>query len=750
MKYLYSWLKEYYDFNQTPEELAEIIVALGTEIESIKANPEIDSRVIVAKILEVKDHPNADRLHIAKITTGKDELEVVCGAANIEEGQLVPFAQTGAKFGDFEIKEAEIRGVKSPGMLCSEKELGLGDSHEGIKILENVEIGERVSKYLTKDAVLEAEVTPNRGDVLSHIGLARDLAAYFKTKPSCPKIEIIESAQKAQDELSVEIRSDKCSLYLARVIKGVKIGPSPNWLKEKLLAIGAKPINNVVDVTNYVMFDLGQPLHAFDAKKIKDKKIVVREIDQEIDIETLDGTKRALLPGMLAICDSRDPIAISGVMGLGNSEIDEKTSDIVLEAAVFDRKSVRKTAKLLSLVSEASYRFERGIDAKLTELALTKAAKMIQELAGGEILSSVVKAGEVPESNFVKLDYQLINNLSGAQFEKETVDQILSNLGFRIEGETVLVPSWRHDIHDKEDLVEEIIRISGLNIIKPEALKTERTPAPSEYFKKEKIKDFLVKNGLTEALNYAFLSDADVVAVKLDSKDLVEVANPVQEENKYLRNSLVPLMLKNVAKNPSFDDIEIFEVGNIFLKDSEQTYLAIATSGRSARKAGEIVKKLCQTFSISETAFNIFDIDREELKRFKIKKPNVSVAEVSLGEILPKIRFDNLTLASDEAVEKYKAISKYPPVKRDLSFVVDGSINLQEIKKAILSSCDNVFLVEAFDEFVDKRFGEGKKNIAFHIWLQDLDKTLSDTEAKEAISKIISDLKVKFGAELRS
>jgi len=748
MKYLYSWLKEYHDFKQSPEELAEIIVSLGTEIESLKS--QIDEKIIVAKIIEVKNHPNADRLHIARISDGKKELEVVCGAPNIEAGQLVAFAQVGTKIGDFEIKKAEIRGVESPGMLCSERELGISDEHEGIKILENVEIGEKVSKYLSTEVVLEAEVTPNRGDLLSHIGLARDIGAYNKSKLDVPKIDLDQSDKKASDELGVEIKSDKCDLYCARVIKGVKIGPSPDWLKEKLIAVGAKPINNVVDITNFIMLDMGQPMHAFDGKKIKSGKIVICDIDKEMDVETLDGIKRALLPGMLAICDSNDPIAVAGVMGLGNSEIDDQTTDIVLESAVFNRKSIRKTAKLLSLVSEASYRFERGVDAGLTQLALDKAAKMIQELAGGEIYSGIVKSGDVPRHDPVKLDYKLINDLSGAKFEENDVDAILNNLGFEIDGEMVKIPTWRHDIHDKEDFVEEIIRIVGLNKIKPEPLKSGSTPAPSDYFKKEKIKDLLAGDGLTEALNYAFLSDTDVVAAKIDPADLVEVANPVQEENKYLRNSLIPLLLKNVAKNPSFDDIEIFEIGQIFTKENESTSLAIVTSGKSARKAKDVVDNLCKHLHVSGEGFKLYDIDRDELQRFKIKKQSVSVAQVNLAQILKEAKFENLEIEADDSDIVYNRVSKFPPVKRDLSFIVEVKIQLDEIRKEILQTSPKAFLVEAFDEFADKRFGDNKKNVAFHVWMQDLDKTLSDQEADDQISKIIESLKQKFSADLRS
>lgn len=748
MRYLYSWLKEYHDFGKSPEELAEVVTSLGTEIESVEG-AQIDEKIIVAKILEVKPHPNADRLQIAKIKTGNDELEVVCGAPNIEVGQLVPFAPIGTKLNDLEVREAEIRGVKSPGMLLSERELGRGESHEGIKILDNVEIGERVSKYLKSDAALEAEVTPNRGDLLSHFGLARDIAA-LKECLEKPVLQLKESDTKASDFVSVEIKSEKCPLYLARVICGVKIGPTPADLKERLEACGAKSINNVVDATNFAMLDLGHPLHAFDANKIEDHKIIVSEIEQETEVETLDGTPRALLPEMMVICDSKRPVAIAGVMGLKNSEVDDETTDIILEAAVFDPKSIRKSAKELALQTEASYRFERGVDAVGTKYAIDKAAKMIQELAGGEILQGVVQAGEVEKPHEVKVEYARINDLAGVEYQKEEVDKVLTDLGFKIKDGLAEVPSWRHDIFAWEDLVEEVIRMLGLERIKLAPLSKSTPPEPTDYFKKEKIKDFLIKQGLDEVISYSFLSNADVVVAKIDPKDLVEVANPVQEENRYLRNSLIPGLLKNIAKNPSFDDIEIFEIGNVFLKEKEETNLAIVTSGKSARKVGEILKSFCEKFGVPEADFKVYDIDREELKRFKIKKPNVSVAEASLGEILPKLKFENLDLKVEESSIQYREVSKFPPVKRDLSFIVDEKIALDDIKKEILNATKYAFLVEAFDEFKDKRFGEGKKNVAYHIWLQDLQKTMSDKTADEEISKIVKTLKEKFQADLRS
>jgi phenylalanyl-tRNA synthetase beta chain len=601
-----------------------------------------------------------------------------------------------------------------------------------------------------KDDTLETEVTPNRGDLLSHFGLARDLAAASLKKLDKPRLKLKEEGEKATNQVSVEIKSDLCPFYLARVIKGVKVGPSPAWMCEKLIACGAKPINNIVDITNYVMLEFGQPLHAFDAGKIEGGQIFVREVEKNEEVVTLDDQPRELLPKMLVISDSKRPIAIAGVMGLKNSEVDDSTVDIVLEAAVFDRKSIRKTSKLLGLVTAASYRFERGVDDGGVEYALDRAAQLILEIAGGKILQGVVKAGKASQQIEIDIEYEKINRLVGQNFSKEKVDKILQSLGCKIESGKAIVPSWRHDLEVWQDLVEEVARINGLEKIKPEPLKrSSKKPKASNFHKKEAIKDFLAGLGLDEVLNYSFLSQDDVVAAKIDAKNLVEVANPVQEENRYLRNSLIPGLLKSIARNPSFDDIEIFEVGNVFSAEGERTNLAIATSGKSTRKASAIVKEFCREFGILEDEFKIYEIDRDELERFKVKKPSVSVAEIDLSNALLKMKFKNLSLNVSERDIKYRPISKFPPVKRDLAFVVDRDVSALDIKNSILDVSPMVILAELFDEFSSDRFGVGKKNVAYHIWLESPSKTLSDSEADEQIKKIILKLEEKFGAKLR-
>jgi len=599
------------------------------------------------------------------------------------------------------------------------------------------------------DVVLEAEVTPNRGDLLSHFGMARDLSAKKGKFINKPEIEIKESGKKSGDEIQMEIKSDLCSLYMARVIRGVKVSKSPEWLQNRLLACGVKPVNNVVDVTNYIMLDVGHPLHAFDLKKLSGGKIVVSEIEKEQEVICLDDKARALLPGMMCIHSDKKPIAIAGVMGLKCSEIDAQTTDVVLEAAVFNPQSVRKTAKLLNVRTEASYRFERGVDDRGTSYAVKKAAQMIAEIAGGEILSGEVSAGAPVKQTNVKIEYEKISELSGVRFSKNEIDESLKVLGFEINENYVYVPSWRHDVSIWQDLAEEVLRLRGLEKVKPKTLDIKESFAQGEYFKKEKIKDYLVEMGLDEAITYTFLSAEDIKTAKLKAENLLEVANPVQVENRYLRNSLIPGLLKVVAKAPSFDDIEIFEIGHVFDKQNEREFIAIVTAGKAARPAQEIVGSLAKKIKIDPKLFNVYELNRDELKRFKIKKPHVYVAEAEMKKLLYEAQFDSLKIMAEFAPSQYRPISKYPPLSRDLAFVLDAQHALREIGNVIVNASDKVVLAEPFDEYKSERFGAGKKSVAFHIYLQNMDKTMSDEEAEGEIAEIIRSLQNELKAQIR-
>lgn len=746
MKVLKSWLKDYVDINISDTELADKLTLSGTEVENIVST--LSDFVVVAEIINIKKHPNADKLQLVLINDGTAEYEIVCGANNIEVGQKVPLAKVGAKMGEIEIKEVEIRGIKSKGMLCSEKELGIGDDHIGIKILDQkLEPGTKISKIFESDAVFELEITPNRGDCLSHCGVAREIAAVSKNKFIEGKIT--ENIKKT-DQLAVETKDTAdCPQYYGCLIKNVKIADSPEWLQKRLIASGAKPINNVVDITNYIMLDMGQPLHAFDKNKLEGDIIIRRAADLE-DLVTLDGEIRNLTRDNLVIADSKKAIALAGVMGGENSEISDDTTTIIIESAEFDRKVIRKSAKVLNLSTEASSRFERGIDGEKVKFAMQKAAKMIKEICGGETVGFAQSNILLEEQTVIEVPYQKINFLLGLSFKNNEIDKIFNFLGIEISGREAKIPFWRHDLTCWQDLAEEVVRIYGYKKIKPIPVPSTKTGHRSIYFAKEYIKDILVSSGFSEVYNYSFLSDTDIKAAKIDTKDLLEVANPIQPENKYLRNSIIPGLLKTVAKNPTFDPVLIFEIGNVFSQDSEITKIGIVSSGKMAKEAiKNAIAKLSKENKTDLSEFKTIYLERGEVERFKIKKPIVFYIEIDLESLVKNLHLDSINLSKYEKKIYYRPISKFPSITRDLAFIVNESINANDIENEIYEISELINRVELFDEFSSDKFGQDNKNVAYHIYLQHKDKTLTDKEADEIINNIVAQIENKFKAKLR-
>lgn len=751
MKILKSWLKDFVAADISDEKLVEILTLAGLDVEEIVSG--VDGNIIVGEIKSIKSHPDADKLRVAVVGSGKEDLQIVCGAPNIAVGQRVPLALPGSYVSNVEIKSAKIRGIESQGMMCSQNELGLGDDHAGIYILPaEYEVGKRLADYLSEDSIINLDVTANRGDCLSHLGIAREIAAAMNLSVKKEPVALKKTLpDHASTKISLEIKkSELCPQYLARVIGGLKIGPSPKWLKDRLIACGAKPINNVVDVTNYILLDLGHPLHAFDWKKIKKSKIIVRAAKRNEDIITLDGEVRNLNPQMLVIADNSRPIAIAGVMGGKNSEVDEATETVVLEAAEFDRKNIRETSKALGLSTEASYRFERGIDSGVIEYAINKAANLIVSVAGGRIMQGIVQEGEKPTHIEVPIEYEKICQLLGQDIELEEINHILRHLGLTISDGIATVPTWRHDISIWQDLAEEVGRIVGYDKIKPQPLPKIKAAAKTVYYFSEVLKDILTQSGYTETMNYPFLSEDDVKAAKLDSKNLLEIANPIQPENKYLRNSLVPGMLKNIAKNPSFDPILIFEVGHVFTKGKEYSNLGVATAGKSLATHDEVVAKIAYELEATKTEIKTLEFNRDELSRYKIKKPAVIVSEINLSKFVAEKKIDQdikLKIAGEKII--YRGVSKYPSVTRDLAFIVGHKVDAATVAGAIYELSELINRVELFDEFASEKFGAGKKNIAFHLYLQSKDKTLNDAEAESIIRTIVKAIERKFSAKLR-
>ena len=750
MKILKSWLKDYIDFDLSNEKLAELLSLSGTAVDSYTET--FDKNVIVAEIKAVVKHPNADKLQIATVWNGHENLQIVCGAPNIAVGQKVPLAQIGAALGtDFVIKQAVIRGTESFGMLCADDELGLSSDHEGIKILpDEYEVGQSLSHYIEPDALFEIEITPNRGDTLSHLGVARELSALLKKEYIKHEIKSDFLPQNLP-ALDIEVKSTDCKQYFGLQIDNIKVGESPDWLKERLIKLGAKPINNVVDVTNYIMLDLGQPLHAFDADKVEEG-IIVRKADADERIIALDNHDYALNENILVIADHKKPIAIAGVMGGVNSEVDRGTVSIILESAEFEPRNIRKTAKDLNLSTDASYRFERGIDSCGLEYAIARAAELVLQTTGGKIASDATFIGEAEKSTSIEIEHDKINKLLGLKIEKEEIDSILVSLGFEIEGKKVIAPSWRHDISIWQDLAEEIARIIGYNNVPFEDIPKTAVPIKSPYYYKEFLKDILIKNGFSEVMSYAFLNEADLKTIGLDSSDLLEIINPVSPENRFLRKSIIPNLLKIVAKNPTFDQVFVFEIGHAFTKTTEKVYLSIATSGKNAKNTIETaVKEISEISDIDPELFNIQEMSADTLSRFKIKKPFAYVAEIDV-ELIVKGLIDKKIDPSFEISDKkvyYREISRFPALTRDLAFIVDADQNSHKISDAIYEVSPLINRVELFDEFASDKFGINKKNVAFHLYLQHLERTLTDKEANDVVKDIIDKVSDKFDAKLR-
>ncbi len=793
-----KWLKDYIDIDDlTVDEIVDKLTTSGSEVDEVIDKGKELENIVVGYVEEVKKHPNADRLSVCKVTDGTETYDVVCGAPNVAENQKVAFAKVGAIIpnGKFEIKKAKIRGEKSMGMICAEDELGISDDHEGILILdENIKVGEPISKVLKlDDVVLDIAITPNRADSLSHIGLARDLAALFKRKLKYPTLSNSDNTLNNNKLANVEVLDgEKCPRYSAIVVKDVTVKESPNWLKEKLTSIGLRPINNIVDVTNFVLYEIGQPLHAFDLNKLVGQKIIVKTAGEKSKFVTLDSKKRSMLPDDLMIYDAEKPVAIAGVMGGENSEVTDSTKDIVIESAYFDPSSVRKTAKHLGLSTDASYRFERGTDPSVTIKAAQRAATLIAELSGGTIDESFIDVyPKVIEKRKVEIRYARIAKILGFEIPNEKVVEIFEGLEFSIvEKETdrltVEIPTFRHDIEREIDLIEEVVRIYGFDGVPPiQHISIDLNKKVDELDFEDKLKNTLTALGFNEVVSNSLISDEKT----LNYDKSIKVLNPQSSEMSLLRTSLIPGMLMNISRNIKIkeDSLKFFEIGEVFeLKNkeiisfddfSENENLILAITGKKNDKSwyqenqeydffdltgllDEMLNKNSLDSQITDTYYqdgnNLFEfysekhykkqqigiggkVKKELLSKFEITQ-DVFLFELNVGK-LKEIKIKN---------QKYKQLLKYPKVLRDFAFVLDKNIPFEEVVKTIKNS-SSVLLknVKLFDIFESDSLGEGKKSLAFQLEYYDFDRTLREDEIDKEFWKTIENVKQKLKAELR-
>ena len=799
MKTSTTWLSRYVDLPWEPRELAEKLTLAGLEVEGIETIGEVPDTVVVGKILTREAHPNADRLSVCTVDVGGETpLQIVCGAPNCDIGVKAPCALIGTTLGEgFTIRKAKLRGVRSEGMLCAEDELGLGTGHQGIMELPNdAEVGAPLATILERDTVIDWEVTPNRPDWNSHIGIAREIGAVGGRPETfrLPQVELPGNADEGEPPCSVEVQdADLCPRYVARVIRNVTIGPSPEWMQASLLAVGIRPINNVVDITNYVLMECGQPLHAFDYDLLADHRIVVRRALPSDKLVTLDGVERPLTPDTLLICDGERAVALAGVMGGANTEIRDETRTVLLESACFDRSNIRATSRRVGLGSESSYRFERGVDIEMTEWASRRAAALMCELAGGELVPGVVDLYPSPYEAFeVTARFARVRELLGVDISAERMAEFLRGLGLSVatmdaERITLRIPPHRRfDLLREVDIIEEIARLHGLDNIpgsQPVARLGGRR-AVDTYYPLEEARHQLRGLGLDETLTYSFVNpQAAVRCTGVDPGQLVQPCNPLSNELGAMRPSLVPGVMATVAHNVAHgnDDLAFFELGRVMVHDGENPeerwQIAIILSGRKfASRPGEEKNLIHDFFDLKGILEGWFEArrlapacraDQHPALRdgtcATLSQEGVDVAV--LGEVnealtadirlkhplfLALIELDRV-LAVHTAPRMYSPLPQFPAVTRDVSFIAGSSLTHRQVVEAILGLGEALIEnVEVFDLYEDEEvLGAGRRSLAYTVVYRDRSKTLTDEEVNAVHDRVRAHLAANLGVELR-
>lgn len=800
MKVSHNWLSQYIDISFSDTELVEKLTMSGIEVEDV-VKTSIPAGVIVAEILERKTHPNADKLSVCRVSTGREELQIVCGAPNCDAGQKVALATIGTVFADkesgedFVIKKAKLRGVESSGMLCSEKELGLSGEGAGIMILSSSALpGTAFSEYIKCDTVFDLEITPNRPDLLSHIGIAREIAALAGTKVKYPVSEIKSDKKISAD--TVDIRDGAlCPRYTARIIRNVKVAESPDWLQERLKSVGLRPINNIVDITNFILLELGQPLHAFDMALLDGGKIVVRRADEGEKIIALDGKEYKLKNSNLVICDVRKPVALAGIMGGEHSGVTEKTTDVLLESAYFNPSNIRSSSRELGISSDSSYRFERGVDFDMVLKASDRASDLILALAGGEATEMLDVCISRPEFKPVHCRFDKMRKTLGISISNEEITGIFKRLELGVSDIThdsckVIPTSFRGDLKVEADLSEEVGRIYGIGKIP--LLTVSAIPGGSfkedAYFPIEDARNQLLSLGLFEAMNYSYADEKAALADSTYSKDyLLAMSNPISHESAFMRPSLLSGMLRSIEHNISRKntDLGLFEIGKVFCGNTElgieeKLECCIALTGRKHPERFSAEKKELYDFydlkGLIETWLEYRKISGCEFRKLKENAPGnftdgicaelvVGGERIAvLGEISERLtkgmRIQYPLYIAVVQIEKliaiptpkiqYSQISQFPPVSRDVAMIVPEELAHSRITEFIEAlKIPNLEKVEIFDEFRDEQMGAGKKSLAYSLTFRSPDRTLTDSEVNASHENVREKLKNELQAELR-
>ncbi|HHT36936.1 MAG: phenylalanine--tRNA ligase subunit beta [Candidatus Wallacebacter cryptica] len=799
MKVSYRWLQEYTVVPWSPQELADRLTMAGIEVESIeRLAPELPN-VRVGLIEKVEPHPNAD-LKVCAINVGDQVLNIVCGAPNARVGIKVPVALEGAVLPNgMEIKVAELRGVMSYGMACSEKELGLGDDHSGLlELPEDVEVGLDLTEALgLDDQILDVSIYANRPDCMSMLGIAREVAALAGQELRYPEIKLNESDLRIEELTSVTVEDpEKCPRYTVRVIKNVTLKPSPLWMQQRLIAAGMRPINNVVDITNFVMLETGQPLHAFDYDRLSENRIVVRTPKcSETVFVTLDGVERELTDEMLMICDADSPVCVGGVMGGENSEVTEETKTILLESANFAAANIRRTSRSLAINSEAAARFEKGIDPTATIFALNRAAQLLAELAGGEVASGIIDVNNADTSNkVIELRPQQVNRLLGTEIDEQSMIDILTRLEFAVDHETspwkVTVPSFRRDLELECDLIEEIARFWGyenIPITLPKGM-SDSGGESEELRVVDQLKTQLAGAGLNEIQTFSFVNAASLAQSQLDQVPelarLIELANPLTEEHAVMRTSLMPSLLECAAYNISRQqqDLSMFEISAVYLADelpltklpSEERRLGLLLYGKRDAEHWQLKPDYYDFYDLKGLVELIldnfaadFDWERSALPIFHPGRQCQITVDGELiayfGEVHPEVQKNyripdriylaeihlNKLIKHRKPVPRFELLPRYPAVERDLAVLVDEEIPVGAIVEELQSAGGSLLkAVNIFDVYQGKQVEAGKKSIAFSFVFQG-ERTLTDDEVNQQLKQMYNAIQEKFAAVMR-
>lgn len=792
MKILLSWLKDYIDINETPEAIAEALTMCGLEVEEVIQPGKNLVNIVVGKILTMEKHPQADSLSLCSVDVNKGSpLQIVCGASNMKAGDRVPVALIGAKLpSGFEISKATIRGIESYGMMCSKKELGLSDEHSGLLILdESVPVGQDIVETLNLDEVIfDISVTANRGDALSHLGIARELSAIFNIPLQREPLDDESGKDSIKNYLELEIEDQVgCPRYGARLVKNVKVGPSPQWMQLRLEKVDMHPINNIVDITNYIQLDIGHPMHAYDYDKLNDKKIIVRRAKQNEALVTLDKATHKLTSENLVIADSKMPVGIAGVMGGLDSSVTAETKNVVLEAASFETTTIRKTAKQTGLHSDSSYRFERGTNIDNIPIALNHAAKLMSEYAEGEPIEGILDMYPRPEIlKQIKLRTKRVNKLIGINLNQSQIETLIMRLKLdaKKDGEDLIVnvPPYRHDLEQEADLIEEVARIYGYNNI-PETLPNISSilKLPTALQKMEgSLKSHLVSNGFREIITYSFIpQNVDTAFIE---KKSVNVVNPLSEDHSIMRTSLKWNMFEAIKRNILNDeyDIRFFEIAHVFHQstgeiNNEPTRLCLGFAGEIDKYNWKSSKAQFDLFTVKGFIQAIASLFRIKLRYAPATKSifhpsqqiEVLLGKTSIGEFgmihpkfldnkkMPKNIFiaeldlNKLSEAMNDSIKAVE-IPELPSIKRDLALLVPDNVSHRDISR-ILTAEGKSLLEECFlfDLYEGKNMPEGKKSLAYSLTFRDKSKTLTDNEVQPLINNMIKKLEDELAVKLR-